>query len=85
MHLDRGSAYTSFTHQTFFGKVLLAQQREPQIHCSHSASTECFFLNLKMERDWQSDDANHADATSDKAVYVVGLNIEVRLHSKLGN
>ena len=29
------------------GKVLLAQQREPQIHCSHSASTECFFSKFK--------------------------------------
>ena len=32
---------------------------------------ERFFLNLKMERVWQKDYANHAEATNDIADYIV--------------
>jgi len=34
---------------------------------------ERFFLNLKMERVWQKDYANHAEATNDIADYIVGF------------
>ena len=34
---------------------------------------ERFFLNLKMERVWQRDYANHAEATSDIADYMVNF------------
>ena len=44
-----------------------------------------FFQNLKMERVWQRDYANHAEATSDIADYIVSFYNNVRLHSKLGN
>ena len=46
---------------------------------------ERFFLNLKMERVWQKDYANHAEATNDIADYIVGFYNAVGLHSKLGN
>ena len=46
---------------------------------------ERFFLNLKMERVWQRDYANHAAATSDIADYLVNFYNSVRLHSTLGN
>jgi len=46
---------------------------------------ERFFLNLKVERVWQRDYANHAEATSDIADYIVSFYNSVRLHSKLGN
>ena len=85
MHLDRGSPYTSFTHQTFLAKYWLLNSVSLRVTAFTAPQRNAFFLNLKMERDWQSDYANHADATSDKAEYVVSLNIEVRLHSKLGN
>lgn len=45
---------------------------------------ERFFLNLKMERVWQRDYANHAEATRDVTEYIVGFYNSVRLHSKLG-
>jgi putative transposase len=45
---------------------------------------ERFFLNLKMERVWQRDYANHAEAVRDVAGYIVGFYNSVRLHSKLG-
>ena len=46
---------------------------------------ERFFLNLKMERVWQRDYANHAEATNDIADYIVSFCNSARLHSKLGN
>jgi putative transposase len=44
-----------------------------------------FFLNLKMERVWQKDYANHAEAMTDVADYIAGFYNCTRLHSKLGN
>ena len=45
---------------------------------------ERFFLNLKMERVWQKDCANHLEVTNDIAEYIVGF-YNIRMHSKLGN
>ena len=44
---------------------------------------ERFFLNLKMERVWQKDYANHGEAMSDVADYIVGFYNCRRLHSRL--
>ena len=46
---------------------------------------ERFFLNLKMERVWQKVYANHSEAMTDVADYIVGFYNSIRLHSKLGN
>ena len=43
------------------------------------------FLSLKTARVWQRDCANHAEAMTDIADYIVGFYSSVRLHSKLGN
>lgn len=53
-------------------------------NCWDNAVMERFFLNLKMERVWQRDYANHAEATRDVTEYIVGFYNNVRLHSKLG-
>lgn len=45
---------------------------------------ERFFLNLKMERIWQRDYANHEEAKADIADYIVNFYNPVRLHSTLG-
>ena len=45
---------------------------------------ERFFLNLKMERVWQRDYANHAEAAADISDYIVGFYNSRRLHSSLG-
>lgn len=45
---------------------------------------ERFFLNLKMERVWQRNYANHPEAIHDVADYIVNLYNSVRLHFKLG-
>ncbi len=49
-----------------------------------NAVMERFFLNLKMERVWQRDYANHAEAQTDIVDYIVGFYNSVRLHSTLG-
>jgi transposase InsO family protein len=46
---------------------------------------ERFFLNLKMERVWQREYANHAEAKTDIIAYIVGFYNSERLHSILGN
>ena len=46
---------------------------------------ERFFLSLKMERIWQKDYANHSEAMTDVADYIVSFYNSTRLHSKLGN
>ena len=53
-------------------------------NCWDNAVMERFFLNLKMERVWQRDYANHAEATRDVTDYIVGFYNSERLHSKLG-
>ncbi len=45
---------------------------------------ERFFLNLKMERVWRRDYANHQEAIGDVTDYIVGFYNSKRLHSKLG-
>ena len=54
-------------------------------NCWDNAVMERFFLNLKMERVWQKDYANHAEAITAIADYIVNFYNAVRLHSTLGN
>ena len=53
-------------------------------NCWDNAVMERFFLSLKMERVWQKDYANHAEATKDITDYIVGFYNNLRLHSTLG-
>ena len=54
-------------------------------NCWDNAVMERFFLNLKAERVWQKDYANHSEAMNGIADYIVGFCNSIRLHSKLGN
>ena len=54
-------------------------------NCWDNAVAERFFLNLKMERVWQRNYANHAEAKLDVAIYIAGFYNCERLHSVLGN
>ena len=51
----------------------------------HNAVMKRFLLNLKRERIWQNDYANHAQAITDVADYIVNFYNAVRLYSTLGN
>jgi len=83
LHSDRGSQYASGTYQDML--------REHGIQCSMSRKGDCwdnavmerFFLNLKMERTWQRDYANRAEAERDITQYIVGFYNSRRLHSSL--
>jgi len=52
--------------------------------CWGNAVSERFFLNLKMERVWQRQYANHGEAIHDVADYIVNFYYPVHLHSTLG-
>jgi len=54
-------------------------------NCWDTAVAERFFLNLKTERVWQRNYANHAEARCDIAAYIVEFYNSQRLHSVLGN
>lgn len=85
VHSDRGSQYASALHQAVLVKHQLVGSMSRKGNCWDNAVMERFFLNLKMERVWQRDYANHEEATADVADYIVGFYNCVRLHSKLGN
>jgi len=53
-------------------------------NCWDNAVMERFFLNLKMERVWQKDYANHGEAIQDITDYIVNFYNATRLHSTLG-
>jgi hypothetical protein len=53
-------------------------------NCWDNAVMERFLLNLKMERVWQRNYANHAEAKVDVADYIAGFYNPIRLHSTLG-
>jgi putative transposase len=85
VHSDRGSQYASALHQGLLARYGLVGSMSRKGNCWDNAVMERFFLSLKTERVWQRDYANHAEAMSDIADYIVGFYNSVRLHSKLGN
>ena len=85
VHSDRGNQYASDVHQTLPTKHRFIGGMSRKGNCWDNAVMERFFLVLKMERVWQRDYANHAEATSDIADYIVSFYNSTRLHSKLGN
>jgi len=85
VHSDRGTQYASAQHQGLLKKYGLVGSMSRKGNCWDNAVMERFFLNLKMERVWQKDYANHSEAMTDVADYIVGFYNSTRLHSKLGN
>ena len=84
VHSDRGSQYASEAHRSLLERHGLRASMSRKGNCWDNAVMERFFLNLKMERVWQRDYANHAEATRDVTEYIVGFYNSTRLHSKLG-
>ncbi|AKJ28351.1 integrase [Caldimonas brevitalea] len=80
VHSDRGSQ----AHTELLARHGLLGSMSRKGNCWDNAVIERFFLNLKMERVWLRDYANHAEATADVADYIVGFYNSVRLHSTLG-
>lgn len=84
VHSDRGCQYASDAHSALLARHGLRASMSRKANCWDNAVMERFFLNLKMERVWQRDYANHAEAIRDVADYIVGFYNSVRLHSTLG-
>ena len=85
VHSDRGSQYASAQYQALLAQHGFICSMSRKGNCWDNAVAERFFLNLKMERAWQREYANHAEAKIDLASYIVGFYNNERLHSKLGN
>ena len=85
VHSDRGTQYASAEHQALLNKHGLVGSMSRKGNCWDNAVMERFFLNLKMERVWQKAYANHSEAMTDVADYIVGFYNCTRLHSTLGN
>lgn len=84
VHSDRGSQYASAEYQSLLTRHGLCCSMSRKGNCWDNAVMERFFLSLKMERVWQRDYANHAEAANDIADYIVGFYNSHRLHSTLG-
>ena len=85
VHSDRGSQYASAQYQALLASKGFICSMSRKGNCWDNAVAERFFLNLKMERVWQRDYANHSEARFDIANYIVGFYNSERLHSVLGN
>ena len=85
VHSDRGSQYASAQYQTLLASRGFVCSMSRKGNCWDNAVAERFFLNLKMERVWQREYANHAEAKTDITAYIVGFYNCERLHSVLGN
>ena len=84
VHSDQGSQYAADEHAKLLKRHGLVASMSRKGNCWDNAVMERFFLNLKMERVWQRDYANHAEARLDIADYIVSFYNSMRLHSSLG-
>jgi transposase InsO family protein len=84
VHTDRGSQYASAAHRALLAKHNCIASMSRKGNCWDNAVMERFFLNLKMERVWQRDYANHDEAKRDVIDYIVSFYNSTRLHSTLG-
>jgi putative transposase len=84
VHSDQGVQYASEQHLQLLASNGFTASMSRRGNCWDNAVMERFFLNLKMERTWQRDYANHAEAKADVADYIVRFYNPVRLHSTLG-
>lgn len=84
VHSDRGSQYASLEYQALLGRYGIVCSMSRRGNCWDNSVMERFFLNLKMERVWQRNYANHDEAQRDIIEYIVGFYNSTRLHSTLG-
>ena len=85
VHSDRGSQYACELYQDLLASHGLVCSMSRKGNCWDNAVAERFFLNLKMERVWQRQYANHAEAKADITDYIVGFYNCKRINSALGN
>ena len=84
VHTDQGSQYASDDYIKLLAKHQITASMSGRGNCYDNAVMERFFLNLKMERVWQTHYANHQEAVKDISQYIVAFYNGTRLHSSLG-
>lgn len=84
-HSDRGSQYASGEYKQLIDDYGLIGSMSRKGNCWDNSVMERFFLNLKMERVWRRQYANHQEAVKDITDYIVCFYNSKRLHSVLGN
>ncbi|AQV96663.1 transposase [Cupriavidus necator] len=84
LHSDRGSQYASDEYQALLKQHHVVCSMSRKGNCWDNSVMERFFLNLKMERVWQRQYANHDEARRDINQYIIAFYNPVRLHSTLG-
>ena len=84
VHTDQGSQYASDDYLQLLAKHNITASMSGRGNCYDNAVMERFFLNLKMERVWQTRYANHQEAVKDISHYIVAFYNSTRLHSSLG-
>jgi putative transposase len=85
VHSDQGSQYASALYQDLLTRNGFVCSMSRKGSCWDNAVAERFFLNLKMERVWQRQYANHAEARADIIDYIVGFYNCKRINSEPGN
>lgn len=85
VHSDRGSQYASSLYRNLLNKHGFICSMSRKGNCWDNSIAERFFLNLKMERVWQRQYANHSEAKNDIDDYIVSFYNCERLNSALGN
>ena len=73
LHSDRGSQYASDEYQALLKQHHVVCSMSRKGNCWDNAVMERFFLNLKMERVWQRQYANHGEARRDINQYIARL------------
>ncbi len=84
VHSDQGCQYTSDAWRRLLAQHGARPSMSRRGNCWDNAVAERFFLNLKMERVWRRDYANHTEAARDITDYILGFYNERRVHSTLG-
>jgi putative transposase len=84
VHSDRGSQYASHEYRDLLAHHGFQGSMSRKGNCWDNAVMERFFLNLKMERVWCRQYANHTEAIRDVTDYMVNFYNSRRLHSTLG-
>ena len=85
VHSDCGSQYASALYQDLLTEHGFVCSMGCRGNCWNNAVAGRFFLNLKIERLWQRQYANHAEARADITDYIVGFYYCKRINSALGN
>jgi transposase InsO family protein len=83
MHTDRGSQYASRSHRRLIKDYGMVQSMSRKANCWDNAAMESFFKTLKVERVYQVQYENRAQARIDVVNWIEGFYNSERLHTSI--